>query len=204
VNGNGSLDAGEVTLTQNVCSGVAGADGATGATGPIGPQGQTGATGKAGTSSLVSTSTITAGAVCPAGGVQITIGVDANGDGIIGLSEITSQQNICNGVGTNGGAQLINTAAIGSGAVCATGGVTIATGFDTNGNGALEGTEVTSTQNVCNGAVGATGATGGAGPTGGNGAAGAKGGCTSFGGGASFLSLFGLLGRARRRRKVAA
>ena len=39
-------------------------------------------------------------------------------------------------------------------ASCATGGITVQSGIDTNGNGTLDPSEVTSTQYVCNGASG--------------------------------------------------
>lgn len=94
---------------------------------------------------------------------------------------------------------------------CRKGGEAINTGFDDNGNGTLEAAEITSTQNVCNGDEGAKGDQGPASPTPTTvtdattaaRATGAKG-CTSFGGGASFLTLIGLLGMYRRRRQVIA
>jgi subtilisin family serine protease len=202
-NGNGVLDPSEIVNSQPVCNG---------ATGPQGPQGPQGPA-----SALIVTSVIAPGASCAAGGVQITIGLDANGDGILQPTEITSQQNICNGetgaTGSAGAATLIATATIGSGSVCPTGGVTIMTGPDTNGNGTLDASEVTSTQNICNGVAGQSGAAGQQGPGGATGAPGAtgpqgpagpKGGCTSFGGGASLLTLIGLLGMYRRKRQVIA
>jgi subtilisin family serine protease len=87
------------------------------------------------------------------------------------------------------------TLAVGSGA-CPAGGVHVASGFDDNNNGVLDTNEVTSQQDVCNGAAGATGPQGPAGPQGPRG----KSGCASLGGG-SFLSLLGLGALLRRRRR---
>jgi hypothetical protein len=58
---------------------------------------------------------------------------------------------------------------------CPTGGATIDAGFDTNANGVLDASEITSTQYVCNGATGATAATGATGATGATVASGAAG-----------------------------
>ena len=52
------------------------------------------------------------------------------------------------------------------GANCATGGVRLAQGLDTNDNGTLDAGEITQTSYVCNGAQGAVGATGPQGPAG--------------------------------------
>ena len=43
--------------------------------------------------------------------------------------------------------------------VCPTGGITVETGVDTNGNGILDPSEVQNTQYVCNGANGTSGQT---------------------------------------------
>ena len=53
-----------------------------------------------------------------------------------------------------------------AGANCTAGGTRIDAGFDANGNGTLDSTEVASTQYVCNGTAGATGTTGATGATG--------------------------------------
>jgi hypothetical protein len=55
---------------------------------------------------------------------------------------------------------VIKTAPI---ATCANGGITVQSGIDTNGNGVLDPSEVTSTQYVCNGAAGTNGTNGAAG-----------------------------------------
>ncbi|HVO18037.1 MAG TPA: S8 family serine peptidase [Anaeromyxobacter sp.] len=67
---------------------------------------------------------------------------------------------------------------------CPDGGVQITTGYDDNNNGVLDPAEVTSTENVCNGAPGQRGSSG----------------CSSFGAG-SLLSLLALGAMFRRRRR---
>jgi len=71
--------------------GPAGPQGAPGATGPQGPQGEAGAT------SLI-VSTPYSGSQCPAGGYEIQIGLDTNGDGKLEPSEVQQTAYICNGV----------------------------------------------------------------------------------------------------------
>src|SRR5262245_7933952 len=78
-NRNGVLDAGEVTSTQYICNGQPGA------TGPAGPQGPTGAPGAAGTdgkNSLVAVTDEPSGGACVVGGEKVTVGLDANDNGI--------------------------------------------------------------------------------------------------------------------------
>ncbi|MEO8836046.1 MAG: hypothetical protein ABI364_04850 [Caldimonas sp.] len=77
--------------------------------------------------------------------------------------------------GTNGQTALVSMAAVAAGASCATGGTAVSVGLDTNGDGVLGASEVTSTKYVCNGADGATGIAGSAGATGATGSTGATG-----------------------------
>ncbi len=74
-NADGTLDAGEITDTQFVCNGNAGAG------------------------VLVNTTTLEAGAECSNGGIMLEIGVDADGSGTLEAGEVTSTQYICNGEG---------------------------------------------------------------------------------------------------------
>lgn len=192
--GNGALDAAEVTaaLTRYACNGAEGVAGAQGMTGPAG------ATGAAGTATLTRTTAEAAGANCATGGVKLDVGADANADGTLDASEINASltRYVCNGAqGTQGevgatgspgtpgatgaaGADGLNTvaatAAEAAGANCATGGVRLQFGRDTNGNNTLDAAEVTAalTRYVCNGAQGATGTAGAPGATGATGAAG--------------------------------
>lgn len=192
--GNGALDAAEVTaaLTRYACNGAEGVAGAQGMTGPAG------AAGAAGTATLTRTTAEAAGANCATGGVKLDVGADANADGTLDASEINASltRYVCNGAqGTQGevgatgspgtpgatgaaGADGLNTvaatAAEAAGANCATGGVRLQFGRDTNGNNTLDAAEVTAalTRYVCNGAQGATGTAGAPGATGATGAAG--------------------------------
>lgn len=100
--------------------GIQGPAGATGATGATGPQGIAGIQGPAGTNgtngingtngtnglnTLVATTTVTAGAQCPTGGVKLEYGLDINGNGLLDATEITSSLTkfVCNGaVGATG------------------------------------------------------------------------------------------------------
>jgi hypothetical protein len=108
-------------------------------------------------------------------------------------------------VALTAGAQMtsVTTLAVGS-QQCPNGGELINTGFDDNNNGVLDASEVRSSQPVCNGLTGSQGPAGPTGPQGPAGPTGPKGGCSSFGGGASFLALIGLLGLVRRKRRVLA
>jgi Collagen triple helix repeat (20 copies) len=117
-NGNGVLDAGEVTGTAYVCNGAAGAAGATGMQGVQGLQGLQGATGAQGVNgsngtnglnSLMSVVLESAGAHCAAGGNKVTTGQDANNNGVLDAGEVSGTAYICNGAtgatgasGTNG------------------------------------------------------------------------------------------------------
>jgi hypothetical protein len=130
-NRNSVLDASEITGTQYVCNGGGSAD------------------------SLVETRDEPAGSNCPAGGRQFTAGLDGNGNGVLDTSEIRTSGYICNGErGDAGVTALTAVVAESAGANCPSGGVRISSGADVNGNGALDTTEVTSTQYVCGGVSG--------------------------------------------------
>jgi|GEM_PF-449824 len=109
-------------------------------------------------------------ASCPNGGIQIQTGIDINGNGILDPSEVTNSQNVCNGAtgaagaiganGKNGLNSLVRLTPEPSGSNCATGGERIDIGVDTNNNGTLDTSEVSSTSYTCNGATGPAGAAG--------------------------------------------
>jgi collagen type VII alpha len=83
--------------------GPQGEAGATGATGPQGPQGDAGATGAqgdAGAESLVLVTQIGPGTQCAAGGEEIQVAVDTNGDGVLEPGEVQQTAYVCNGVNT--------------------------------------------------------------------------------------------------------
>jgi len=117
----------------------------------------------------------------------------------------TSWNSLCNsGPLSNGLNALSNTTTVAPGVNCANGGVLLQFGSDTNGNGILDLTEITSTDYVCNGnagangATGLTGAAGAQGPIGLTGAAGAQGpiGLTGAVGAAGAQGPIGLTGAA--------
>ena len=87
----------------------------------------------------------------------------------------TSWQSMCGGNGTSGSNALVSTAIEAAGANCANGGVVINSGTDSDNDGILDPSEISSTQYVCNGAAGSTGSQGPVGPQGVAGVAGAQG-----------------------------
>lgn len=150
-NGNGALDAEEVSYTEVVCT--SGSD-----------------------APLVSVVDEPAGATCAAGGKRVLAGTDANQDGILQVGEITSSATICHGTpgsngtdgtngsdgadgtpGTDGTNSLLALATEPAGANCPAGGTRVRSGPDTNRNGALDTAEVVQTAYVCNAAAGADG-----------------------------------------------
>ncbi|MBU1244547.1 hypothetical protein KJ612_15205, partial [Myxococcota bacterium] len=155
LNGSGVLDLGEVTSTQYVCNGMAGADGSDGTDG---------------LTSLVRVTLESAGANCADGGLKLESGLDANGSGVLDLGEITQTQYVCHGVdgldgvdGSDGLAGFNSLVALTlelAGANCAAGGTKVQSGLDTDADSTLDAGEVTSTRYVCNGIAGSDGADG--------------------------------------------
>jgi len=170
VNNNNVLDVSEIdaALTQYICNGTAGA------------QGSQGNPGNNGQNTLITTTTEIAGVNCPAGGVKLEYGLDANNNNLLDVFEIntTMTKFICNGItdgtgaegpqgiqgiagsnGINGLNALINTTWEAAGANCANGGTKIEVGLDNNGNGMLDVVEINDSQTkfVCNGAAGPQG-----------------------------------------------
>lgn len=105
-----------------------------------------------------------AGANCPAGGTKIVTGVDANGNGALDAAEVKETRFVCNGAGgaqPDAGAGALRSVDVEDepkGANCAAGGVRIESGVDADGDGSLDGPEVTTTKYVCNGAPSDAGA----------------------------------------------
>ena len=114
------------------------------------------------------------GSQCRTGGYSIQFGLDLNRNGTLDTSEVTSTTVVCNGAtgatgaqgatgatgatGQNGKSSLIATVPEPAGANCASGGVAVQTGLDTNGDGTLESGEVQHTVYVCNGTSAGCGA----------------------------------------------
>ncbi len=165
-NGNGVLDAAEITATQYVCSGSAGA---------AGPAGAPGAAGRDGMATLIRLDAEPLGANCAAGGTKVSVGLDANANGVLDAGEVSATPKyVCGGAagaagtngtngingtngtnGTNGRTSLMAMTPEAAGVNCAYGGTKVSAGLDSDGNGVLAAGEVTSTSYNCDGAPGA-------------------------------------------------
>jgi hypothetical protein len=88
-------------------------------------------------------------------------------------STLVSWNSLCSGA--NSTSLIANTTSVLAGSNCAAGGFLLEFGNDTNGNGLLDVSEVTTSQYVCKGLAGATGPAGPQGATGPQGPAGATG-----------------------------
>jgi len=84
---------------------------------------------------LVKQSIEPAGANCATGGIKIQYGLDSNADGVLEANEVTNTAYSCNAGGHSG---LVNLTPEPAGVNCATGGIRIDYGVDTNDNGILE------------------------------------------------------------------
>ena len=155
-------------LLQAACGG---SDGAPGPTGPAGSEGM---------STLTSLAAEAAGSNCPAGGTRLQAGLDANRNGVLDSSEVSSIQFVCAGApgatgaggsnGANGQTTLMVTSVEPAGSHCAVGGTRLDAGLDANSSGVLDSAEISSTAYVCHGASGSNGANGSNGTNGANGA----------------------------------
>jgi hypothetical protein len=140
-NDNGSLEDSEVTSTSYSCNGQPGS----------GPR------------ALVRLESEPTGTNCSQGGTVVRSGLDTNGNGTLEPAEVASTSYVCNGApGTPGSGPraLVRLESEPTGANCAQGGTAVRSGLDTNNNGTLESSEVTSTSYVCNGASGQQGTPG--------------------------------------------
>lgn len=100
-NGDGVLQAEEITTTEYICNGATGPAGATGPEGAAGAEGATGATGANGFNSLIATSSEAPGSNCSVGGTRVDAGLD-NGDGgstandnVLSAGEIDQTAYVC-------------------------------------------------------------------------------------------------------------
>ncbi|CAM1344724.1 DUF7151 family protein [Tenacibaculum amylolyticum] len=121
----------------------------------IGCQGEDGVAGPAGEnglSSLVNITNVPAGENCENGGIKLDVGIDNNSDGLLEMNEVQTTSYICNGL--NGSNSLTSVITELAGENCENGGVKINLGIDTNSDGILNESEITSTSYVCNGAPG--------------------------------------------------
>lgn len=101
--------------------------------------------GENGLNSLILTSTESAGANCPTGGLKVETGLDTNANGTLDSDEVLSTDYICSNI--NG---LINIGDELAGGTCQNGGIRIETGLDSNGNGTLDPEEIQITRFLCN------------------------------------------------------
>ena len=163
------LDDAEVSGSVFICDG---------ASGPVGGNGANGEAGVSAPAALVEGSSPPVGdANCPAGGLEVKTGIDANRNGVLDAGEFVATFS-CNGAATRGdagptggtGAQgdagatgatgasglnsLIKLTTEPAGGNCGGGGVKIESGLDSNSNNVLDAGEVTSTAYVCNASLG--------------------------------------------------
>lgn len=127
-----------------------------------------------GASTAVTHRTLKPGDVCQFGGIEVSSGIDKNGNGTLDENEVINTESVCNGIpGVDGITPLFATSTVTKD--CSNGGVSFSFGLDSNGDSLLSSEEITSTNEVCNGADGNTGATGLQGAKGDAGTAGTKG-----------------------------
>ncbi len=141
------------------------------------------ATSKSGndaTEVLVRTEGREADHICTEGGADIFIGNDSNRNGILEEDEVTSTTRLCHGKeglsgpqgatgpnGIPGFDSLVNTTIIDYGnESCMYGGLLISVGLDLNDNDTLDAEEITSSEFICNGMIGANGINGADGASG--------------------------------------
>jgi hypothetical protein len=124
LDGNGVLDASEVTVTRDVCADAPSAPGA-----------------------LVRLDAEAPGSRCPRGGTAVRSGLDRNHDGILTDDEVMIVDYLCRGQ------VLIAVERLDRVAGCLQGGVAIHTGQDEDGNGVLDTSEITATRTECSDTV---------------------------------------------------
>lgn len=105
--------------------------------------------GPIGLSSLIEVTNENIGVNCEAGGIKLDVGIDINSNGSLDIDEIQSTSYICNGL--DGDIGLTSVTSEPAGVNCEIGGQKIDSGFDIDGDGALEAEEIVSTSFVCNG-----------------------------------------------------
>ncbi len=136
-NGNGVLDADEISNVQHICHGQPGTPGTP---------------GSPGRQALLEMKPEPAGANCAQGGTRVLSGLDLNGDRVLGSDEVLGTAYLCHGKdGAAGQQALFAVDEEPAGKNCAAGGNRLSSGLDRNGNGVLEAAEISSTRYLCRG-----------------------------------------------------
>ncbi len=112
-----------------------------------------GGDGDDGYTSLILLEDEPAGSNCPYGGKRLSIGIDWNRDGALGVAEIDQVTFFCqgDGSGTDGLSSLVSVSPEPAGDNCVAGGQKIETGLDADRDGVLDPGEVASVAYVCAG-----------------------------------------------------
>lgn len=124
------------------------------ACGDDGTDGTNGAPGANGLSAMLAVTAESPSLNCPNGGSRVDSGLDANRNGQLDASEITSSQYICSSSAGSAVNSLVETHDEAAGANCPSGGKRFAAGLDANGNGVLDTSEINSSGYICDGAQG--------------------------------------------------
>lgn len=118
-------------------------------------------------SSAVKTSSVTNTAICPAGGIEIGIGIDQNTNGVLDDSEINDTETVCHGTngssgtnGSNGLNSMIEVVDEEAGANCSNAGVRISVGLDSDSDNILGAAEISNMKYVCHGTLSSQGQNG--------------------------------------------
>ncbi len=138
LNRNQILEEWEIEQTQVLCS----AD----------PTGEPGQDGEDGVATLFSSAPEAPGENCPHGGIALHWGLDLNGDGDLTVQEVTDTDYLCHG--EPGKTSLVEVHEEDAGVNCVTGGLSIVTGVDQDGDGDLGPAEVNSHTYLCNARAG--------------------------------------------------
>ena len=94
---------------------------------------------------------------CPAGGVNVELGIDENGDDVLSADEVTRIVSICNG--ESGKNALIEVRDEAEGDGCPSGGIRVLSGLDADADGTLDDAEVVRNELLCHGSSGTNGVT---------------------------------------------
>ncbi|NRB37589.1 MAG: hypothetical protein HRU20_03870 [Pseudomonadales bacterium] len=89
---------------------------------------------------------------CPNGGVQIEMGIDSNGNGVLDDAEIDANRTevVCHGSNSTGAGGSLITVTDAPLSECSEGGKLVSIGQDLDGDNQLAVTEVTQTESICN------------------------------------------------------